>query len=81
MVPLIRIGLTTPSLPMTCSTTELQRHKLSISQNNTVMTGSTPPPRCPRLDAVASRFLSRRTSSGFADKNNKLLLFLLSSYQ
>ena len=26
MVPLIRIGLTTPSLPMTCSTTELQRH-------------------------------------------------------
>lgn len=23
MVPLVRIGLTTPSLPMTCSTTEL----------------------------------------------------------
>ena len=28
LVPLIRIGLTTPSLPMTCSTTELQRHNL-----------------------------------------------------
>ena len=26
MVPLARIGLATPSLPMTCSTTELQRH-------------------------------------------------------
>ena len=33
MVPLIRIGLTTPSLPMTCSTTELQRHK-SYSPSN-----------------------------------------------
>lgn len=29
MVPLARIGLATPSLPMTCSTTELQRHDLS----------------------------------------------------
>ena len=28
LVPLIRIGLTTPSLPMTCSTTELQRHNI-----------------------------------------------------
>lgn len=26
MVPIVRIGLTTPSLPMTCSTTELYRH-------------------------------------------------------
>ena len=28
MVPLARIGLATPSLPMTCSTTELQRRQL-----------------------------------------------------
>ena len=28
MVPLARIGLATPSLPMTCSTTELQRHEI-----------------------------------------------------
>ena len=27
MVPLVRIGLTTPSLPRKCSTTEPQRHK------------------------------------------------------
>lgn len=27
MVPLARIGLATPSLPMTCSTTELQRRQ------------------------------------------------------
>ena len=30
MVPLARIGLATPSLPMTCSTTELQRHDLFV---------------------------------------------------
>ena len=27
MVPLVRIGLTTPPLPRVCSTTEPQRHK------------------------------------------------------
>ncbi len=31
MVPLARIGLATPSLPMTCSTTELQRRQLKVN--------------------------------------------------
>ncbi len=31
MVPLARIGLATPSLPMTCSTTELQRRQLNVN--------------------------------------------------
>ncbi len=34
MVPLARIGLATPSLPMTCSTTELQRHNNKIKLHN-----------------------------------------------
>ncbi len=33
MVPLKRIGLSTPSLPMTCSTTELQRHISYLPSN------------------------------------------------
>ena len=32
LVPLVRIGLTTPSLPMTCSTTELYRQKITPLQ-------------------------------------------------
>ena len=31
MVPLVRIGLTTPPLPRVCSTTEPQRHDGNIS--------------------------------------------------
>ena len=34
MVPLARIGLATPSLPMTCSTTELQRRQRKKHTNN-----------------------------------------------
>ena len=34
MVPLARIGLATPSLPMTCSTTELQRRQREKHTNN-----------------------------------------------
>ena len=41
MVPLKRIGLSTPSLPMTCSTTELQRHN-SYSIHNLYNDGVQP---------------------------------------
>lgn len=33
MVPLARIGLATPSLPMTCSTTELQRQNIRLCRS------------------------------------------------
>ena len=76
MVPLVRIGLTTPSLPMTCSTTELQRQDIKFFYEHILANDV---PSASKLNTVAYRFpFSLRCSEELADKFDTSVSNLLS---